>query len=330
MKQFLILIASYIRRHGTMLIALTLTFIVFATVFSLYCLPLEPVLYAAVLSAVIFLVLGLVRFASFSRRHRALIQLQKKLENELTELPRPQSVIEDDYQELIRVLHKSRVDLLSAADRTISEMTDYYTLWAHQIKTPIAALRLITEESGDPRMAAELFRIEQYVDMVLTYVRAESVETDSVLRLQPVDPIIRAAVRKYARMFITKKLSLNYNGAALQAVTDEKWLQFVLEQLLSNAVKYTRTGGVRIYAEGRLLIIEDTGIGIAPEDLPRVCEKGYTGYTGRADKRSTGIGLYLCRRILTKLGHTIRLESSPGHGTRVILGLEGKPLEHAD
>ena len=321
MKQFLRLTASYFRRHSTMLIALALTAAVFVAVFSLYELPIEPVLYAAALSSAVFLVLGVIRFVSFSRRHRTLVELQRKLENELAELPRPQSVIEEDYQSLISVLHKSRVELLSAADRAMSDMTDYYTLWAHQIKTPIAAMRLLINENSDQQVAAELLRIEQYVDMVLTYVRSESESTDYVFKLCRVDPIVRAAIRKYARLFIQKKLTLNYNGSELTVVTDEKWLQFVIEQALSNAIKYTRRGGVSIYTRGCDLIIEDTGIGIAPEDLPRVCEKGYTGYTGRADKRSTGIGLYLCRRVLTRLGHTIRLESELDKGTRVILSL---------
>ena len=102
-------------------------------------------------------------------------------------------------------------------------------------------------------------------------------------------------------------------------------LVFVLEQILSNALKYTKSGSIHIYLSPdapKTLVIEDTGIGIAPEDLPRIFEKGYTGCNGRADKRSTGIGLYLCRQIMEKLSHTIRIESEMGVGTKVYLGLD--------
>ena len=131
--------------------------------------------------------------------------------------------------------------------------------------------------------------------------------------------MILQAVHKYAPMFIRKKLTLNYNAVDEKVVTDEKWLVFVVEQILSNAIKYTAEGGISIYMEDGALIIEDTGIGILAEDLPRVFEKGYTGYNGRSDKKASGIGLYLCRQILQKLGHKVYVESEPGKGTRVKL-----------
>ena len=122
----------------------------------------------------------------------------------------------------------------------------------------------------------------------------------------------------YAKQFIRRRIRLDYKETGLTVLTDEKWLSFAIEQLLANALKYTREGGeIRIYAEGAALCIEDTGIGIAAEDLPRVFEKGYTGCNGRTDKKSTGIGLYLCRKILDKLGHGISIESEIGAGTKV-------------
>ena len=127
---------------------------------------------------------------------------------------------------------------------------------------------------------------------------------------------MRGCVRKYAQMFILKKLPLDFEETGLEVLTDEKWLAFVIEQLLSNALKYTSSGGIRIYAEGRALVVEDTGIGIAPEDLPRLGERGFTGCNGREDKKSTGLGLYLSRRVCEKLGHRLELESEPGRGTR--------------
>ena len=127
----------------------------------------------------------------------------------------------------------------------------------------------------------------------MTFLRLDSESTDYVLKEYALDPIICQAVRKYAPAFIMRKLTLDYKPVDVSVVTDEKWLLFVIEQLLSNALKYTLSGSVSIYLETpRTLCIADTGIGIAPEDLPRIFERGYTGINGRDDKKASGIGLY--------------------------------------
>ncbi len=231
--------------------------------------------------------------------------------------------MEGAYDALLRELwdEKSKLDAEYAASRREAE--DYYAMWAHQIKTPIAAMRLLLQQGEAPDRAAvsaELFRIEQYVEMVLSYQRLGSDTVDLVLRRVELDRVLRGCVRKFAGLFIMKKLPLELEETHLEVLTDEKWLAFVIEQLLSNALKYTREGRIHIFAEGRSLIIEDTGTGIAPEDLPRLGERGFTGYNGRAEKGSTGLGLYLCRRICNKLGHSLRFESELAHGTRAIIG----------
>lgn len=168
----------------------------------------------------------------------------------------------------------------------------------------------------------ELGRVEQYVDMALTYLRLEEGGSDYVIRTCAVDDVVRAAVRRFAGEFIDRRIALDYTPVEWETVTDGKWLTFVVEQLLSNALKYTgQDGTVRIYREGDDLCIRDSGMGIAPEDLPRVFDMGYTGQNGRLDRRSSGIGLYLCRRICRNLRHEIRIESVPGVGTTVRLTL---------
>ena len=163
--------------------------------------------------------------------------------------------------------------------------------------------------------------------MDLNYARLTSHSTDFVIRTCSLDDIVRQALRKYAPLFARQKLALNWEPSGRGVLTDEKWLVFVLEQLLSNALKYTPSGSISLSVEEPLtLVIEDTGIGIAAEDLPRICEKGFTGYNGRTDKKATGLGLYLCRRILYKLSHTLSIESQPGKGTRVSIGLESKEI----
>lgn len=212
-----------------------------------------------------------------------------------------------------------------------AESIDYYTTWVHQIKTPIAAMRMIlqgedTKESRE--LLAELFRIEQYVEMVLCYFRARRIVDDFVFQSYSLDAIIRQAVHKYAPQFVRKRIRLEYAGTDATALTDEKWLLFILEQLLSNAIKYTKQGTVRISVDqNKLLTVSDTGIGIAPEDLPRIFDKGFTGYNGRADKKSTGLGLFLCKQAAGKLSIPIRIRSKVGEGTTVFLDLRSAELE---
>lgn len=285
--------------------------------------------YTALLSGVLALLLALLDLRRFALRHRQLSDALKSIRVSDEQLPPPENRIEEDYRQLIRALGEEKQRQTSAMDQRMSDMQDYFTLWAHQIKTPIAAMRLILQtkpENSAGEIEGELFRVEQYVEMVLNYLRLDSDSTDFVFKTCALDGIIRQCVRKYAKQFIRKKISLEYEGTALQVLTDEKWLCFVIEQILSNALKYTAAGSIRIFTQGETLVIADTGMGIAPEDLPRVFEKGYTGYNGRTDKKATGIGLYLCKKILQKLGHGISISSEVGKGTRVSIDLSREEL----
>ena len=280
--------------------------------------------YTALLSTVLALLLALPDLRRFALRHRQLSDALKSIRVSDEQLPPPENLIEEDYRQLIRALGEEKQRQTSAMDQRMSDMQDYFTLWAHQIKTPIAAMRLILQtkpENSAGEIEGELFRVEQYVEMVLNYLRLDSDSTDFVFRTCALDDIIRQCVRKYAKQFIRKRIRLEYEGTALQVLTDEKWLCFVIEQILSNALKYTSAGSIRIFTQGETLVIADTGMGIAPEDLPRVFEKGYTGYNGRTDKKATGIGLYLCKRILNRLGHEISISAQVGKGTRVSIDL---------
>ena len=165
--------------------------------------------------------------------------------------------------------------------------------------------------------------------MALCYVRLGEGASDLVIKEYPLDDMIRKAIRKYAGQLIRRKLRVIYEGTDICVLTDEKWLVFIIEQLLSNAVKYTVSGNVTITVdrEKKQLSISDTGIGISPEDLPRIFEKGYTGYNGRSDKKASGIGLYLCKRICRNLGHRIAAESAVGTGTVIRIDFRRSELE---
>ena len=277
--------------------------------------------YPLILGAVLLLVVGAVDYVMFLKKHKEL---------SYGELPTPKSLIEEDYQSIIAKLKEEAEMRASSASQDYNNMIEYYTVWAHQIKTPIAAMRLNlqSEDSESARkLMGDLNRIESYVEMVLTFLRLDSDSTDYVIKEHDLDEIIKSSVRKFSREFILKKLTLNYEPVKYKCITDEKWLEFIIEQVISNAVKYTSEGGVRIYMdEPGLLVIEDTGIGISAEDLPRIFENGYTGFNGREDKRASGIGLYLCKRIADNLGHKITAESTPGVGTKMIIDVRGKNL----
>lgn len=297
---------------------------IFALVFALYDLPVQAVGYAALLCAALLAGYGVLGSLHYRAKHQKLQQAQNSIGITLDVLPSADSQLEQDYQQLLSVLSAEKASAVLAADEAQTELVDYFTLWAHQIKTPIAAMSLLLQGERPPEPAEiseQLFQIEEYVGMVLSYLRLGSESSDLVLRAYELDDILRQAVRKYAKLFIRKKLALVYEPVGRTVVTDEKWLLFVVEQLLSNAIKYTPKGSVSLLVEGDELLIRDTGIGITPEDLPRVGEKGFTGYNGRTDKKATGIGLYLCRQVLQKLGHGFRIESAPGRGTTVAIGL---------
>ena len=319
------LLSAYLKRQWKLLLLLSCFAAVLTGVFYLYQMPAEPLLYGGALCLVLGAALFSLSYVRFCRRHRELQWLLLRAREQSLPLPPPRGLLEEDYQSLLEAVCVHRAALASENDSRLQDMTDYYTLWAHQIKTPIAAMGLLLQEESRPELEAELLKIRQYVDMVLNYLRLGSSSTDYVLRPCPLDPLLRQAARKYARMFILKKISLDFRETGRTVLTDEKWLAFVVEQLLSNALKYTPEGGtIRVYGDGDTLVIADSGIGIREEDIPRVFEKGFTGYNGREDKKSTGIGLYLCRQVMDRLNHGITIASRPGQGTLVRLDLSRK------
>lgn len=321
------ILKGYLCRIWKILLWCVVTTAAFSVVFFLYDLPVEAVSYAALLSAVPGLLLLIFDFGRFVRHHRMIERIYNMPDHPVPErMPQPQNLLEEDYQRLVGALYQDKLDMESELAAAYADLTDYFTLWAHQIKTPVTAMNLLlqSEDSkGNRDIAAELFKVEQYTDMALQYLRLGSGSNDFLLKSYELDDMIRQAVRKYAKLFISRRMSLDFQETGIRFVTDEKWMVFVIEQILSNALKYTQSGKISIYAKSReTFVIEDTGIGISAEDLPRVFEKGYTGYNGRMDKKATGLGLYLCRQILNKLGHRIEIFSEPDVGTRVYITIK--------
>lgn len=317
----------YLRQHRLAILLFILSWGLLAAGFALYGLPLAAVAYPALLSLLLCLAAAVWDYTRTLRRHRKLSELQTAANAQLMGLPEPASIEEGDCMAAIAALRRAASERETADAARYREMVDYYTAWVHQIKTPIAAMRLTLQPDDTPnarRLMSQLLRIEQYVDMVLMYLRLDEGTSDYVIRACDLDGIIRQSLRKFAGEFIDRKLTLHYEPLHLSVVTDEKWLGFVVEQVLSNALKYTAQGSVTIAMDGDDLCIRDTGMGIAPEDLPRIFDRGFTGLNGRRDTRASGIGLYLCRRICRSLGHTIRASSVPNQGTEIRIGLGQK------
>lgn len=327
------ILKSFLKEHIGM-ICIYLGFIgVFQIVFYLYNIREDAVNYAFLLSTLWLLLYGALSFIRYRRHYLKIMLNTKRADGMEFDLPDPKGAPEAGYQRIIETLVNQKKEQESKERISRQEMMDYYGMWVHQIKTPIAALGILLqswdEESIRKRnMQMEVFKIEQYVEMVLSYLRMEDLSSDLAFAEYSLDAVVKQAVRKYKKMFIMKKISLQYDLTDRTVITDEKWLVFVVEQILSNALKYTKEGRIWIHMDERrgqgVLVIEDTGIGIRAEDLPRVFERGFTGYNGRNDKKSTGIGLYLCKKIMDKLGHEIWLESEPGLGTRAYLSLGRK------
>lgn len=278
--------------------------------------------YIVLLLSFFLLLILLIDGMWFLRRRRALKALSSELFNATRNYPAPDNALEADYIELISGLG----DAYDALNRQLfaarSDLLEYYTLWVHQIKTPIAALRLVLskmegEEAGIIRQ--ELFKIEQYADLALRYVKLSDISSDLVVEEFGLSDIVHESVKKFGVLFVYQKLSIEISPIEKTVISDKKWLGFIIEQILSNALKYTPAGGIRVYMDGMALSIQDSGIGIRPEDLPRIFTKGYTGYNGRIDNRASGIGLYLAKKTADALNILIRVESRVGVGTKVTL-----------
>lgn len=312
------------RRKG--IFVFVLFCLIFLGVFGMYHLPLEAAYYPALLCAFVGSIFMVLDYRQAIGKHKRLQEMENLTAELMNDLPEAGSWEEEDYQRLISIIRDENVELREEAEKRFADLIDYYTTWVHQIKTPIASMRLTLQGEDSElsrRLMTELQRIEQYVDMVLCYLRLDSDSTDYVLCKVDLDEVVRQAIRKFAGQFVMLGIRLDYKPLQATVVTDEKWLLFVVEQILSNAIKYTRgSGTVTIELESpKTLCVRDTGIGIAPEDLPRVFEKGYTGYNGRSDKKASGLGLYLCRRICNNLGHQISATSVLDEGTAIRIDL---------
>jgi len=281
----------------------------------LYNVPYVPYIHGSLILLVAVLVIGGVDFFRIKRKHQLL------LDNHVNDVE-PDNFIEEDY---LNLLEESQMDSRIAQDQTLSmynDMVEYYTIWAHQIKTPLAGIYLTVQNIEDDELrqtlSSELVRTNEYVDMVMNYLRLQSNDSDYVFERVLINDIVRQEIRRMKTLFMSKKIGVSFEPEAsgnIYANSDKRWLGFALGQVLTNSVKYSSGGTITITVNDDYIEVKDQGIGISEEDIPRIFEKGYTGYNGRSDKKSTGIGLYLVKRAMTSIGGDITIESTQGEGT---------------
>lgn len=324
------ILLDYIKEKIKIFLILVICTFIYFLVFFLYYIEFEAIIYAFILCLILIIIIGIVDFKKYYKKRKDLDKLKITITTSLEYLDPSSNPTHHDYEEIIQILINYIKNMQQQTLSNQSEINDFYTLWVHQIKLPISAMNLLLQSQDSSlnfKLSAELFKIEQYVDMVLSYLRLNSQSTDYVIKEYELDEIIKRSIRKLSIVFIEKHLQLDFKETKQKVLTDEKWLEYVIEQILSNAVKYTNQGCVSIYYKDDRLFIKDTGIGIEEEDLHRVFEKGFTGYNGRKKEESSGLGLYLCQNILTNLSHSISIKSTVNVGTTVILDLTHNALE---
>ena len=314
------ILKSYLKKNTKIYILFVVFIAIFFFMFYLYNLPLEALIYTGSLCFLTGLIGNTMDFINYKKSYKKLKFLEKNIINDREDLPKSLDIRIDYYHKIIEKLYRELENETQKNKQKNTDRVDYYSMWVHQIKTPIAAMNFLldNEEVDQKNLQQELFKIERYVEMVLTYIRLDSISSDYVITKINLDEVVKDSVKKYATIFINKKIKLNYVSHETMVISDKKWLSFAFEQILGNSVKYSGAGGeITIETYENKLVIEDNGIGIKEEDLPRIFEKGFTGFNGRYEKKSSGLGLYLCKKTLDKLGHRIEISSKVGEGTRI-------------
>ncbi|MDD2648415.1 MAG: sensor histidine kinase [Eubacteriales bacterium] len=328
----LLLITGYIRYAWRCALTLLVSPAVFIAIQLLGGVDFYEMRYALYIIAAIYICAAAYSFSDYTKKQVMLWNALDNLPSDESAYPEGRGGIEESYRELALRFKAENEKTEDDARLASARELDYYTLWMHQIKTPISVIDLMAQSRGDIErslLRQEVFRIEQYVEAVLSYQRLASIGEDMQLENVDIAAVIRASVKKLRPLFMYREISLSLQPFSFTALSDSKWLSFVITQILSNSLKYTGKGGrISITSpEDGILEIADTGIGIRPEDVPQVFSRGFTGSLGRENEKSTGIGLYLCKQVMDRLSHRISLSSVFGEGTKVTLDLRREELK---
>lgn len=283
--------------------------ITYLLVFISFGLEKFPIIYGFLINFFIFLAYFIYRY--FNQAAPTFAEISKNPNQ------REKIILDESYN-----LDKKYKKLILSYNKMEADIKDFYGLWIHEIKIPIAENKLILDDSEPDidLIRKNNKRIEEYLNILLGFVRFNSKTNDYIFKEFGIEPLVKEIIREKSYDFISKKISLDLGKLSFRVVSDEKWLSFIIGQLLNNALKYTPAGGkIKIYFEKNFLIVEDDGIGIKSSDLPRVFEMGYTGENGRKLGSSTGLGLYLVKSIGNDLNLGIKIESKEGKFTKILI-----------
>lgn len=310
--------------------------LIFGALFILGRLPLEFYFYGVLLTGFLFTGYLIAQFTQYNNRYKTLkyieIQPLTVLKELKTSIDPSEKYLLEEIQHLMEQIDEFRY---SQQEKNTEQM-DYFTLWLHQIKTPIAAMSLLMQQNKEnpqltKKVQQELIRVENYTHMALNYLKLEQAEKELDLGKVDLDRVIKRTLKKFSILFIYNRIALDYQPLEKSVLSDENWLLILVEQILSNSLKYTpENGTIKIYMDPHKenqLIIEDTGIGIRSEDLPKIFEKGYSGWNGKIQEKSTGLGLFLSKKICQRLGHKLTVQSEIGKGTIISIDLNQENLE---
>lgn len=271
--------------------------------------------YAFSLSSVVLL--GFLLF-----RYQQLVRVIRHLNNEDYDSLSLEGEFAKTYIDELKRVH---IRELNRIHERQNEHYDFIVSWFHEIKTPIAVLRLLQQTDMDGNsLREEITKIENYVDQALYYAKLDSFNQDYDIQICDIIKISKEIVKSHSKTFFSKKIRINIQTDSLEVQSDPKWLQFIVNQLVTNSLKYTEPGGEIIISafensQEKQLVIRDSGIGISPKDLPRIFNRGFTGETGRTHAKSTGMGLYLAQQLSNKLGHYISCTSKVKEFTQFII-----------
>jgi signal transduction histidine kinase len=324
LKQILLFIFRVLKENSWFIVTYFVIVFLFGSTFFLYNVDAQVYLDALFFTFPVLIFVLIYRGILLWRKHQLLLKaIQQEWYHVLDENLYSGGMIEEGYQELLKKLNQQMETLKSQHEIQEKELRDYYALWSHQIKTPVATLNLLTQSvdsSVKKEMKEEIFKIQQYLDMMLQYLRLQSIHNDFRFEEISSSPLVKQTIKKYASFFINKNLEVELTNLNGTIITDEKWFQFILEQIIYNAIKYTKSGKIKIYSpenKPQEIRVKDTGQGILSEDLPRVFERGYTGFNGRENEASSGLGLYMCKEIANQIGIQLEITSVIGKGTEV-------------
>ncbi|HAC5539761.1 TPA_asm: sensor histidine kinase [Listeria monocytogenes] len=283
-----------------------------------------------------YLVLGYFFKYSYWREMKELVSGEIE-ENIIELLPKPRTREQAFFNQLMAKKHKEELRTISKLQDKQQEYHDFILYWVHEVKTPVVASKMLINnpdlndtETIFKQIDEELTTIDKLVMQALYFSRLDTFSKDYFIQEQNIGVVVRESVKRHSKLFIGKKMKLDLQNVDMDVRTDSKWLGFILDQILSNALKYTKSGGeVKIWCDTeasgkKVLHMKDNGRGIKEEDLPRVFEQGFTGNIGRQEKKATGMGLYLAKQMAKKLGHEICIQSESGVGTEVKIYFEQK------